>query len=287
MKLGKKFASLLSAILLISTLCIQSASAINLNLPAGLPPDAYPTMPSSSQLTPSSLNDYAIRQIKGSLNFKQQCGGFYYAYGPMSNAYQSTYANILLPTGLNRANNTRNAYISMGIIGSDHSMDLGICNRGNGWVPYYYEKGSDFVEEGSIYSAPSTAVSAQITVKPINTTTVQLYVQWKDANDNNVGVTYNNQIGVRAGNLKMVNGKIQCRFFRFASLVNSISQDNQGDGSYMTGGMFRYCQLYNGSNYVSWGIGSSTVTDCFLTSPSHMTLSYSGQNDTFNIRHNG
>lgn len=287
MKWYKKFGAFLSVVLLASSLCLQSASAAYSNLPFGLPPDAYPVTSSQNQPSPLSLGDYTIKQIKGSLNFSQQCGGFYYAYGPMSNAYQSTYANILLPTGLNRANNTRNAYISMGILGSDHSIDLGICNRGNGWVPYYYEKGSEFTEEISTYAAPASAVSAQITVKPINTTTVQLYVQWKNASDNNVGVTYNKQISVASGNLKMVGGKVQCRFYRFASLVNAISQDNQGDGSYMTGGAFRYCQLYNGSNYVSWGIGTSTVTDCFLVSPSHTTLSYSGQNDTFNIRHNG
>lgn len=286
MNFFKKMMSSLSLVLLISALCLQPASAVSQSLPAGLPPDAYLGAEIEDQPALLSLADYTVKQYKGTYKWVQKCGGYYYVYSPMSNAYQSTYANILLPTGLNRASGARNAYISMGIYGSDHAIDLGICNRNGYWVPYYYEKGSEFVEESSTYAAPSTATSAQITVKPVNTTTVQLYVQWKDANNNNVGTTYNRQISVADGNLTLVNGKIQCQFYRFASLV-ATGTDNQGDGSYMTGGMFRYCQLYNGSSYVSWGIGTATVETCFLVSPSHTTLTYSGQNDTFNIKHNG
>lgn len=288
MKIGKKFTSIFSALLLLCTFCFPYASAASDTLPAGLPPNAYCDTTAEDSPTTLSLGDYSYTQIKGTYHWVQKCGGYYYVYAPMTTAYQSTYANILLPTGLDRADGTRNAYISMGIQGSSsHYIDLGICYRGNYWVPYYYEKGSSFVEEPSTYAAPPEAVSAQITVKPVSTTVVQLYVQWKDTSGNNVGTTYNKQISLAAGTLPTANGKIKCQFYRFASLVPKGS-DDQGDGSYMTGGVFRYCQLYNGSSYVSWGIGASaTVYSCFLVSPSHITLTYSGQNDTFNIRHNG
>ena len=278
----KKIAILFISIILMSENCL----AISSGLPSGLPPNAYVGLPNLGENTIKSLGDYSYNQIKGTYHWIEQCGGYYYAYSAMSNTYQSAYANILLPTSLNRANGKRNAYISLGITGSNHAIDLGICNRNGNWVPYYYEQGGEFVAESTTYAAPSTAKSAQITVKPIDTTTVQLYIQWQDANGNNVGTMYYKHITVFDGNLQMVNGKIKCKFFRFASLV-PIGSDNQGDGSYMTGGMFRYCQLYTGSNYVSWGIGASTVEHCFLVSPSHISLAYSGQNDTFNIYHNG
>ena len=127
-----------------------------------------------------------------------------------------------------------------------------------------------------------------MTAKPISTTQVYLYVQFQDASGNNVGTAFERNISVASGNLKMSGSKVSCQFFRFASLVQPESAyDNQGDGSYMTGGMFRNCQLYNGSKYVSWGVYSGNVSSCFAVSTSHITLSFSGQNDTFNIRHNG
>ncbi len=73
----------------------------------------------------------------------------------------------------------------------------------------------------------------------------------------------------------------------FYTWLDFTLTDNQADGSYLTGGMFKNCQLYNGTSYVSWGKEDSTVKDCFSVSKSHVTLSWSGQNDTFNIRFNG
>ena len=285
MKYFKKILSCFTAILLLTTLCLPSAMAAQ-TLPLGLPPDSYP----HTSVAPCSREDYSIKQIKGKINFTEAAGGFYYAYSPMSTTYQSCFVNVLLPTGFNRAG-VRNAYISLGISGSKHGIDLGICNQGSGWMPY-----SNDLREGTStnpafrtypgYVAPSTAKSAQITAKPVSTTKVHLYVQFQDANGNNVGTAFDKDISVASGNLTMSGGKINCKFFRFASLVPT-TEDDQADGSYMTGGMFRYCQLYNGSKYVSWGIGTNTVSDCFIHSTSHITLSYSRQNDTFNIRHNG
>lgn len=75
-----------------------------------------------------------------------------------------------------------------------------------------------------------------------------------------------------------------CRYYRFASLV-PLATDNQSDGTYMIDGQITNCQLYNGSNYVSWGIGTARVTNAWKVSSSKITLSYTTYNDTFNIRH--
>lgn len=288
MKSFKKIVCLFTTILLLSALCVQPASAAQVTM-RGLPPDAYLGNP-VPEIEPQSLGDYTVKQYTGTYYFIEKCGGYYYAYSPMGTSYQSAFVNVKLPTGLNRAG-VRNAYISLGIQGSRHGIDLGICNQGSGWMPYSNDVGEGTTANPAFvrysgYAAPSSAVSAIMTAKPISTTQVYLYVQFQDASGNNVGTAFERNISVASGNLKMSGSKVSCQFFRFASLV-PLGADNQGDGSYMTGGMFRNCQLYNGSKYVSWGIGSGTVKDCFAVSPSHITLSYSGQNDTFNIRHNG
>lgn len=139
----------------------------------------------------------------------------------------------------------------------------------------------------TIMVAPSTAKGAIITIKPVNSTTVHLYIQFKDANDENVGKVFDKDIKVTSGNISVSNEKLSNgQFYRFVSFITA-GTDNQADGSYLTGGMFKNCQLYNGTSYVRRGKEDSTVKDCFSVSKSHVTLSWSGQNDTFNIRFNG
>lgn len=290
MKSLKKIVCLLTTILMLSALCVQPASAAQGTM-LGLPPDARMDI-FEHGTAPQSLGDYTVKQYAGTYYFIEKCGGYYYAFSPTGSSYQSAFVNVKLPTGLNRAG-VRNAYISLGIQGTKHGIDLGICNQGSGWMPYSNDVGEGTPANPSFKTYPECtalvgATSAIMTAKPISTTQVYLYVQFQDASGNNVGPAFERNISVASGNLTMSGSKVSCRFFRFASLVqpNSV-YDDQGDGSYMTGGMFRNCQLYNGSKYVSWGIGSGTVKDCFAVSPSHITLSYSGQNDTFNIRHNG
>lgn len=225
--------------------------------------------------------------IKGSPLFTESgVGAHYYAFSGYGTGYTSAFANIKLPTGFNNAQNTRNGFISLGIFGSKHGIDLGLVNEGNGWYPAYYDVGVK-AQVFPAYVAPSSATNAIITVKPINTTTVHLYVQFVNSAGNNVGTAFDSDIVVSSGNLtKASNGRITCRFYRFASLVPLPSvTDNQSDGSYMTGGQTMNCQLYNGSSYVGWGMTSSNITNAWKVSSSKITLTYSGNNDTYNIRH--
>lgn len=269
MKWLKKCAALFSVILLVGALGLESASAAIIN------PDDY---------------GYYVNEVKGGYHFNERSGSYYYVYSPFSTNYQSAYAYFVIPTGLNKASN-RNAYISLGIK-NKYGIDLGITNRtdyGNVWMPYYTDCQTKHCVPLTSYAAPSSAKAAIITVKPINTTTVHMYLQWVDGSGNHVGTTYDKDISVTSGNLTMQNGKVYCQFYRFASLI-SPSGDNQADGSYMTGGMIKNCQLYNGSSYVSWAESSSTTANvCFWVtkSKSHMNLTFSGQNDIFNIYHNG
>lgn len=241
--------------------------------------------PEENGISPLAIDD--VVNIKGTPLFRESgVGTHYYAFSGYGTSFTSAFANIKLPTGFNNANHSRNGFVSLGIYGSKHGIDLGLINEGNGWFPVYYDvgvKAASFPE----YIAPSTATNAIITVKPINTTTVHLYIQFLNASGQNVGGAFDSDIPVSSGNLTMAsNGRISCRFYRFASLVPMPgTQDNQSDGTYMTGGQTLNCQLYNGSSYVGWGMTSSNVTNAWKVSSSKITLTYAGNNDTYNIRH--
>ncbi len=224
--------------------------------------------------------------IKGSAMFHETGkGAHYYAFSSYSTTYQEAFANIKLPTSFNNANNTRNGYISLGIFGIAHGIDLGLKNDGNGWYPFSYDVGYDFVEY-NYCRAPSNATNAIITVNPVNSTTVRMYVQFLNSNGNNVGTMFEQNISVSSGNLQNNSGYISCRFYRFASLVPKGS-DNQQDCSNMLGGRFTNLGLYNRntSSYDTWGISTNRVTNAWKVSPERMSLSYTSHNDTFGIDH--
>lgn len=224
--------------------------------------------------------------LKGSCMFHETgVGAYYYAFSGYNNTYQEAFANIKLPTSFNNASNTRNGYIALGIYGSKHGIDLGLKNDGNGWYPCSYDVGNTFRDFAS-YRAPSTATNAIITVNPVSTTSVHMYVQFKNANGANVGTTFNQTIPVASNNLVSSGGKIQCRFYRFASLVPK-GTDNQKDSSYMLGGKFSIVKLYNRgtSAYDTWGISTARVQNAWLNSPERISVSYTASSDTFKIDH--
>ena len=243
-----------------------------------------PTLPFGEFPTSRGIDTVSV--MKGSALFNETGkGAHYYAYSSYSGTYGEAYATIKFPTGLNNANNTRNAYIALGIAGVDHGIDMGLVNTGSGWYPFYFDVGNVFAEFPQ-YMAPSTATQAQITVTPETTTTVRMWINYMDSNENSVGTAFNKTITINSGNLVEQNGNIMCRYYRFASLVPKIT-DNQQDGSYMTGGQIADMSLYNKntSTWDSWGIWTARVSDAWRVSPERVTVSSTNYCDTFNIRH--
>ncbi len=241
----------------------------------------------TSTADPSDPVPYAIDSlevIKGSVSsYETGVGAHYYAFGAMNTTYTEAFTNIKLPTSLNSGN--RNAYISLGIHGSLGGVDIGLTNWGDGWMPYYYDGyGSLFVTYPN-YAAPSTATNAKVCATVVDTTTLRMYVQYLDSSGNVVGNSLWVEFSVASGNFTTSNGKVNCQFYRFASLIPKSGEDNQMDSKYMLGGQFTNCQLYNGSNYESWGIGNSNMVNVWKVSPERISLSYSGTTDTFSIDH--
>lgn len=240
-------------------------------------------------ITPFAIDGLVV--IKGTAQFHEtNHGAHYYAFSPKGATYNEAMANIKLPTSLNIGN--RAAFISLGIHGDKRGVDLGLVNRGNGWLPCMYDGygyGDNNYEpyvEYPGYVAPSTATNAVIAVTALNTTTVRFSVQFKDSNGNNVGISFWKELPIKAGNFSLSGGKVKCQFYRFASLVQPDGvADNQMDSTYMLGGKFTNCQIYNGSSYNSWGINNSTIVNAWKVSPERISLTYSGTTDTFSIDH--
>lgn len=230
----------------------------------------------------------SVTVIKGSALFAESgVGAHYYAFSSKSTAYTEAYTNIKLPTRLNTTSGTgkRRAFICLGLQGNLSGIDLGLANDGSGWQPYYYDGCDKTYAFYPAFTASSAVTNAVMTIKPVSTSQVDFYIRYTDANDNTIGDTFWQRLTIVDGNLEMSGGRINCKFFRFASLVPIKIPDDQMDSSYMLGGQFTGCQLYNGSSYVSWGIGNSMMTNVWKVSPERMTLTYSGTTDSFGIDH--
>jgi hypothetical protein len=223
-------------------------------------------------------------------------GAHYYAGAEYSSKYQEAFANIKLPTSYNNASNNRNGCIAFGIYGSVKGIDMGLKNEGSGWFPVVYDPHMNTVNSAinaehrfTTYTAPSTATNAIITVNPVSVTSVRMYVQFKDANGNNVGTTFDQTIDVAPGNLTADNaGNILCRFYRFASLIPvSGYTDNLQDSSYMLGGEFTNAHLYNRQtqSYETWGIYTNRVVSAWIVYPTRCWLSCTTTGEAFTIDH--
>lgn len=254
-------------------------------------------------------SEYAINAIPDTIEMlkgntpvfagQQNSGGYYYAYSDFTKNHSEAFGNIKLPTGFNNENR-RNAFIAFGITSPDgYGIDAVIKNEGSGWWPCVYDTKGNTFTEWSEYKAPSTATNAKIVFKPINNTTVGLYIQWLNSSGNPVysqGQTgpfdMNISISSRPGLVDTSGASgFNCRFYRFASFVPKTgdgSGDNRNDGSYMTGGMFLNLGIYNKTRnaYDNWGIGTSQISVAWITHPENCSVTSTTTSDAFVIRHN-
>ncbi len=263
------------------TIVTDTSDPANVNI--ALPPHPENVL---DMVSTAAVQSSDCTVIKGSAVPQYNHGAHYYAFAPYNNSYQEAFANIKLPTSLN-TKSIRTAYISLGIHGSVHGIDLGLKNDGSGWYPVSYDVNGAFTEYTG-YRAPSTATNAIMVVKPLDATHVGMYLQFVNSSGASVGTTFDKSIQVNSGNLTYSGSYIQCKFYRFASLVpNSGTTDNRADGTYMRGGQFTNLGLYlrSSSSYQTWGINTARVANAWKVYPSKLSLSYTANNDTFSINH--
>ncbi len=263
-------------------LCLDGSKLLEHNAAASVQKLTEADAMDSLHAAVGTIGDTVV--LKNSALFKElDKGAHYYVFSGYSNTYSEAYTNIVLPSDFYNKDGARNGYISLGIKGKEHGVDAGLGNTGSGWFPYAYDAGHTFTTFTE-YTAPGDATNAMVSVKPVDTSTIHMYVQFLDASGNPVGRTFDRDIPIASGNFVKYNNKIMCSFYRFASLV-PVAEDDQYDGTYMTGAKFTECQLYNGSNYESWGIYTDRVQNAWIISSGKITVDCTTYNDTFDIRH--
>lgn len=243
---------------------------------------------------PSACSIGETVAIKGTPLFTEpDKGAHYYAFSPNGTDYKSIDGFFELPTVFNNANNTRNAYISVGV-GNVYGIDFGIRNTGAGWHPYYYEVNPDdekkvFVDFNSEeYTAGEEAVCASFFVYPYKTDSVIFAVYFYDDENDESLVSFLKAIKVRDDNLTLVDNKVCCHFYRFISLVPLDGMpDNQMDSSCMIGAGFSDLKIFGNdtSDTGEWGINTDRISAAWLTSPERIQLTYYSDSETANIDH--
>lgn len=238
------------------------------------------------------MADYTVPKGTPTFSPELSTGAHYYAFSPTIKTYEYTqaYAEIQLPTSFNNvpASNVgatyprRNAYISLGIWSPIGGVDLGITNQGQGWCPCSCDTAdTDKTRKYKMYTsyAAPTATKAYIYVKPINSVTVHMYVQFLNASGTTVK-TFDQDITV-------INHAEWTAFYRFASLCQTTGSDIRNDGTYMKGGKLSNLGLYNydKKGYVQWGISTNLIKDYWIVHPSDCAVTPAVNSETFEIWH--
>lgn len=219
-------------------------------------------------------------------DYTPNAGAYYYVFGTANSVakYKKASATIILPTDckLKGTGNGRNAYISFGVEGGAHSLDIGIRNRtlpetvgnayhvgddddGFGWEPYCIECPPD--ESDHLYPnnrAPVGTTKAKVEVVPdlISKRNIQFTVQWLGAS--------NRVLGTFSENIQLVRTYNWNNFYRFASLVSNDENAPRNDSTYLLGGGFDAVKL--GSS--NWGISTNLVFKAWIINHPKCQLPY-------------
>jgi len=214
--------------------------------------------------------------------YEKNTGAHYYAYSPYKTGYSKVTTYIELPNDLNTNNGKRNAYISLGVLGLNGSIDLGIMNSGVGWLPYYYDiKTGDFKAFKDDIAPTGTKIIG-IEIDVTITATAIFNISFRKSN---LSILQSFSTKIDASHILVYeNSKVKLRFYRFASLC-PVEADNQNDGTYMLGGKFTGLTIVNNDKAESWGISSDNIEVSWLVSSSRIRFSYQDDEDSFSINH--
>lgn len=228
--------------------------------------------------------------LKGKALFVEtDTGSHYYAFSPVlsTSRYKEVMANIVLPTQLElkgTGSEVKYAYISLGIggpLGAGDAVDLGICNHGSGWYPVYNDVQKPTEPKGEHFTdylvKDGVASNAIIVVKPIDSTHVGLYVEFRNAAGATVGKVFDQSIQVTKTNWS--------RYYRFASLLG-FDDNTMDDSTYMIGGKFTSLQIYDGTarKYLPWGIYTNYISNAWIVGFNKcQVLDITSTSETFRI----
>jgi len=216
--------------------------------------------------------------------YQKNTGAHYYVYSPYKTGYSKVTSYIQLPYGLNTNNGKRNAYISLGVLGYSGSIDIGIMNSGNGWLPYYNDIKRGEFKTYKDFIAPAGTKIIGIEIDVTNSRKIIASLSFRKS-DLSILKLLTPPVKIDASHILLYdNYKALFRFFRFASLCPT-GRDNQFDGTYMLGGKFTGLTIVNNNKAESWGISSDNVEFAWLVSSRRISYNYDGNQESFSISH--
>ncbi|MBS7528277.1 hypothetical protein KHM83_16430 [Fusibacter paucivorans] len=213
-------------------------------------------------------------------------GAHYYLQALASYKYTELFTSVdLSRVKLNQEE--RNAFISVGVLGTYGGIDMGLGNKGNGWQPMYYSNSDQALHWSSETYPDAEDVKITLAVKPQSDGSVDVvgWYQFLDDRGEEIGtetLTYNTD-----DMFSVKDGYAWCRFYRFVSLVPRIDGNDYTDGSYLKNVTFESSQLYNAytKTYEPWGYASKTTAYCWLVEEDNIDLSFSRLTDKVSIEH--
>lgn len=229
----------------------------------------------------TGVNDAVVIKNRDWDGYEKGAGAYYIAYSPYATGYSKVTSYIILPYSLDTRGGKRNAYISLGVLGINGFIDLGIMNSGDGWKPYYNKNGN-FLSFPQ-YTASSNVKIIGIEIDVTSNRRINFAISFRDINYN---ILNSFSIVLDASDiLEYENGKVKNRFYRFASLVNVSGYDNQNDHTYMINGTFSKLCIVVNNQAKEWGISSNYIDVAWLVSSRRIEFGHNADHESFSIRH--
>lgn len=215
--------------------------------------------------------------------YETKVGGYYILYTPLRDDYSKITGDIKLPISLNTNKGKRIAYITLGVLGLNGKINIGIINSKFGWTPYYYDTKLKKMEGFTDYICPEETEIIKFKLELLNSSKILFSLDYFDSNS----VILNSFITeIDISHILIIkNNKAKLRFYRYIQLRPNDNNDNQNDGTYMEKGEFKELYIVKKNISESWGIMGKNVEVAWKVSSKHIRLHFNRNKEIFSINH--
>ena len=216
-------------------------------------------------------------------DYETKVGAYYIAFTPLRNDYSKITGDIKLPISLNTNNGKRIAYISLGVLGFNGRINIGIINSNFGWTPFYYDTKYKKMEGFTDYICPEETEIIKFKLELLNLSKILFSLNYFDSNSIFID-SFKIEIDI-SHILVIQNNKVKFRFYRYIQL-RPVENDNQNDGTYMENGELRELYIVKKNRSKPWGIMGKNVDAAWKVSSKHIKLHFKRNKEIFSIIHN-
>ena len=215
--------------------------------------------------------------------YEIKVGAYYIAYTPLRDDYSKITGDIKLPVSLNINKGKRIAYITLGVLGLEGRINIGIINSNYGWTPYYYDTKKKEMKGFMDYICPEETKIVKFKLELLNLSKILFSLKYFDSNSVILN-SFDTEIDI-SHILIINNKKTRFRFYRYIQL-RPIENDNQNDGTYMEKGEFKELYIVKKNVRESWGIMGRNIDVAWKVSSKHIKLHFKKNKEIFSINHN-